>query len=89
MLFGLATVTELAVTIYVNKNAKCNWHWNRNKQHRAARKRKTLQKTQKNVKRAGEKKKILITGSGSYVGTSVEAWLRQWYRSTTRLKRWI
>lgn len=77
VLFGLATVTELAVTIYVNKNAKCNWHWNRNKQHRAAGKRKPLQTTQKKVK-GQEKKKILITGSGSYVGTSVEAWLRQW-----------
>ena len=26
-------------------------------------------------------KKILITGAGSYVGTSVEAWLKQWPES--------
>ena len=41
-------------------------------------KKKTIAKDTEESEKGRRKKKILITGSGSYVGTSVEAWLRQW-----------
>ena len=41
-------------------------------------KKKTIAKDTEEREKGRRKKKILITGSGSYVGTSVEAWLRQW-----------
>ena len=41
-------------------------------------KKETIAKDTEEREKGRRKKKILITGSGSYVGTSVEAWLRQW-----------
>ena len=41
-------------------------------------KKETIAKDTEESEKGRRKKKILITGSGSYVGTSVEAWLRQW-----------
>ena len=41
-------------------------------------KKKNIAKDTEEREKGRRKKKILITGSGSYVGTSVEAWLRQW-----------
>ena len=41
-------------------------------------KKKTIAKDIEEREKGRRKKKILITGSGSYVGTSVEAWLRRW-----------
>lgn len=69
MVLGVASVTEFAATIYVNKKRKVQL---------------TLepeQPVQSNVEERENgrgKKKILITGSDSYVGTSVETWLKQW-----------
>ena len=41
-------------------------------------KKETIVKDTEESEKGRRKKKILITGSGSYVGTSVEAWLKQW-----------
>ncbi len=51
-------------------------------------KKETIAKDTEESEKGRRKKKILITGSGSYVGTSVEAWLKQW-PDTIRLTRWI
>lgn len=58
VLFGLATVTELAVTIYVNKKRKVQLALEPEQTAQSSAKRKPLQKTQKNVKRAGEKRRF-------------------------------
>ena len=41
-------------------------------------KKETIANDTEESEKGRRKKKILITGSGSYVGTSVEAWLKQW-----------
>lgn len=78
MLFGLATVTELAVTIYVNKKRKVQLALEPEQTTQSSTKKKNIAKDTEEREKGRRKKKILITGSGSYVGTSVEAWLRQW-----------
>ena len=78
VLFGLATVTELAVTIYVNKKRKVQLALEPEQTAQSSAKKETIAKDTEESEKGRRKKKILITGSGSYVGTSVEAWLRQW-----------
>ena len=78
MLFGLATITELAATIYVNKKRKVQLALEPGQTTQSSAKKETIAKDTEEREKGRRKKKILITGSGSYVGTSVEAWLRQW-----------
>ena len=78
VLFGLATVTELAATIYVNKKRKVQLALEPEQTAQSSRKKKTIANDTEESENGRRKKKILITGSGSYVGTSVEAWLKQW-----------
>ena len=78
MLFGLATVTELAATIYVNKKRKVQLALEPEQTTQSSAKKKTIAKDTEESEKGRRKKKILITGSSSYVGTSVEAWLKQW-----------
>lgn len=78
VLFSLATVTELAATIYVNKKRKVQLALEPEQTTQSSAKKKTIAKDTEEREKGRRKKKILITGSDSYVGTSVEAWLRQW-----------
>lgn len=58
VLFGLVTVTELAATIYVNKKRKVQLALEPEQTTQSSAKRKPLQKTQKKVKMAGEKRRF-------------------------------
>lgn len=78
VLFSLATVTELAATIYVNKKRKVQLALEPEQTTQSSAKKETIANDTEEREKGRRKKKILITGSGSYVGTSVEAWLRQW-----------
>lgn len=78
VLFSLATVTELAATIYVNKKRKVQLALEPEQTTQSSAKKETIAKDTEESEKGRRKKKILITGSDSYVGTSVEAWLRQW-----------
>lgn len=81
-LFCLAAIAEAAATIYVNKKRKVQLALEpeqpvRDGAEKAAEKKTAAEKDE------AEKKKILITGKDSYVGTSVEAWLKQWPENYT------
>lgn len=67
-LFWLMAAGEFVTTIYINKKRKVQLALEPDNADHVKKKNGSGQ----------SKKKILITGAGSYVGTSVEAWLNQW-----------
>lgn len=88
-LLCLAAVMELAATVYVNKKRKVQLDLEpeqtvRDDTEKAAEEKTAAEKVE--AEKSGnsqKKKKILITGKDSYVGTSVEAWLKKWPENYT------
>lgn len=87
---AMASAAELIATIYVNKKRKVQLALEPEQITQSSAKKEYVGKNDsiaekkdiaKDTEERGssrKKKKILITGSDSYVGTSVETWLKQW-----------